>query len=431
MFSRKRVPDRDMGLLTHPHAHHPHRIGDSEDHRVDFSNAGLYLGGLQTVFTVCVCACVSVLSCWLVPTGGVSAVRTLALCCFFGAALMRKPLRIGRAHGVTVVFESLQVAVPLYLSTQVIEQLIHTCASSNDASAPSWRRVIFHLAQLVLMVSGFLRARRPMADTDLDFILTVTTLLVIAMLPPPSIAFVGPLCQSVGIWEAADRVIRAFVFATVYCVNVYSLTSSVGIYVSETWVVVTRSASASIWVLGSHVIWLPFAIAQCVIIIYARVHHNDRGEKGCLNSAVTPGDYSAIDTAASTDDENGELNMEAAQPPAPILDDPIEELNRMLAEPQLYSPIEEAAITGIPINTPLVAPVPVPMPAPASLNPPTRPHTPAEELQPRGPRSFQLVSGLPQTDAVPLSTTTITTTTTTTTDANFHDRAAEIAERIG
>lgn len=421
MFSRKRALDRYMGILTH--SHHPHHVGDSEDHRVDFSNAGLYLGGLQTVFTVCVCACVSVLSCWLVPTGGVSAVRTLALCSFFGAALMRKPLRIGRAHGVTVVFESLQIAVPLYLTTQVIEQLIHTCASSNDASAPSWRRVIFHVAQLVLMVSGFLRARRPMADTDVDFILTVTTLLVIAMLPPPSIAFVGPLCQSVGLWEAADRVIRAFVFATVYCVNVYSLTSSVGIYVSETWVVVTRSASASIWVLGSHVIWLPFSVAQCVIIIYARVHQNDRGEKGCLSSVVAPADYSVIDTAPSTDDENGEVNMEPAEPLAPVLNDPIEELNRMLAEPQLYSPIEEAATTAVPVNAPLVAPVPVPMTAPASLNPPTRPHTPAEELQPRGPMTFQLVSGLPQTDTVPLSSTT-------TTDANFHDRAAEIAERL-
>lgn len=413
MFSRKRVVDREMGLLTHPPYHH----SDSEDHRVDFSNAALYLGGLQTVFTVCVCAVVSVLSCWLVPTSGISAVRTLALCSFFGAALMRKPLRIGRAHGVTVVFESLQVAIPLYLSTQVIEQLIHTCASTNDSSAPSWRRVIFHVAQLVLMVSGFLRARRPMADTDLDFILTVTTLLVIAMLPPPAIAFVGPLCQSVGIWEAADRVVRAFVFAVVYCVNVYSLTSSNGIYISETQVVVTRSASASIWVLGSHVVWLPFAIAQCVIIIYARVHQNDRGEKGCLSSGAPPAEYAVIDHDASTDDENGEVNME---PPPPVLNDPVAELNRMLSEPQLYTPIEAAATT-VPVSTPLAVPEPMPMPAPASLSL-TRPETPAEELQPRGPRSFQLVSGLPQTDVVPLSSVT--------TEADFHDRAAELAERL-
>jgi hypothetical protein len=411
MFSRKRTLDREMGFVTNP----LYTRNDAEDHRVDFSNAALYLGGLQTVFTVCVCAVVSVLSCWLVPTSGVSAVRTLALCCFVGFALMRKPLRIGRAHGVTVVFESLQIAIPLYLSTQVIEQLIHTCASSNDSSAPSWRRVIFHVAQLVLMISGFLRARRPMADTDVDFILTVTTLLVIAMLPPPSIAFVGPLCQSVTLWEAADRVIRAFVFSIVYCVNVYSLTSSQGIYVSETQVVVTRSASASIWVLGSHVVWLPFSIAQCVIIIYARVHQNDASEKLCsISGAMTTEEYSAIDTAASTDDENGENAIEV---PTPMLDDPVDELNRMLSEPQLYTPIV-AATTTTTVPTSLAAPVAVSMAAPAS-----RPQTPAEECQPRGPRSFQLVSGSQIADVAPPPPTLMK-------DYDFHDRAAEIAERI-
>ena len=51
---------------------------------------------------------------WLVPEGGVSAVRTLALCAATGALLMRKPLRVGRAHGVAVVFSALQPALPLY-----------------------------------------------------------------------------------------------------------------------------------------------------------------------------------------------------------------------------------------------------------------------------------------------------------------------------
>lgn len=46
---------------------------------------------------------VSVLSCWLSFSGGVSAVRTLALCCATGSALMYRPLRFGRAHGVSVV----------------------------------------------------------------------------------------------------------------------------------------------------------------------------------------------------------------------------------------------------------------------------------------------------------------------------------------
>ena len=437
MFSRKRVADREMGILTHPSYHR----GDSEDNRVDFSNAALYLGGLQTVFTVCVCAIVSVLSCWLVPTGGVSAVRTLALCSFFGAALMHKPLRIGRAHGVTVVFESLQIGVPLYLSTQVIEQLIHTCAISSDASAPSWRRVIFHIAQLVLMASGFLRARRPMADTDLDFILTVVTLLVIALLPPPSIAFVGPLCQSVGIWEAADRVVRAFAFAVVYSVNVYSLTSSNGIYVSETQVVVTRSASASIWVLGSHVVWLPFAIAQCIVIIYARVHadQGDKDRNGCLSAARKPPEYMAVETAGSADeDEGGEINAALSKPPPPppppVLSDPVAEQTRMLAEPQLYTPVDADLLTGplvapVPVSAP-VPPPPVPPPPPPPAPPPpaavvaTRPQTPSEDTAPRGPRSFQLVSGPASADAAPLAAAIATS------EADWQDRAAEIAERM-
>jgi len=328
---------------------------------------------------------------------------------------------------VTVVFESLQIGVPLYLTTQVIEQLIHTCAINSDASAPSWRRVIFHIAQLVLMLSGFLRARRPMADTDLDFIITVVTLLVIALLPPPSIAFVGPLCQSVGLWEAADRLVRAFAFAVVYSVNVYSLTSSHGIYVSETQVVVTRSASASLWVLGSHVVWLPFAVAQCVVIIYARVHHGDRGEKGCLSGTRKPNEYAAVETASSADDdEGGEVNMEPAQPPPPLLSDPVAEQTRMLSEPQLYTPIDAELMTG-----PLVAPVPVPapVPPPPPPEPPvavasTRPQTPSEDVLPKGPKTFHVVSGPPQNDAAPLSAAAATT------EADWQDRAAEIAERM-
>ena len=91
---------------------------DAEDTMVDFSNVSLYLSGLQTVFAVVTVACVSVLSWWIVPEGGVSAVRTLALCSAAGAALMHQPLRFGRAHGVTVVFASLQLAVPLHLNLQ-------------------------------------------------------------------------------------------------------------------------------------------------------------------------------------------------------------------------------------------------------------------------------------------------------------------------
>ena len=420
---------------------------DAEDNRVDFSNANLYLAGIQTVFAICVCACVSVLSCWLVPAGSVSAVRTLALCTFFGIALIHKPLRIGRAHGVTIVFDSLQPAVPLYLTTQVIEQLIHTC-TNDDASAPSWRRVIFHTMQLSLVCSGFLRARRPMADTDLPFVLTVLTLLIIAMLPPPSIAFVGPLCQSVSLWEAAERLVRAFTFSVLYAVNVYSITSSNGIYVSETQVVVTRSAAASIWVLGCHFSWLPLAVAQCAISIHARIRY---AEDGGAARPGRPSEYATLENANSTDDET-EFDMEGGAAArmngggvVPILSDPVAEQRRLLAEPQLYSPVATApsgdavatddasavaavdgdgdaaadtnmALSSISLQS-ILASAPPPTNAPSGL----RPQTPSDEATPRfGPRSFQNVGEQPLVEVAPLSSS----------ESDWKDRAAEIAERL-
>tara|TARA_Y100000385_G_scaffold289389_2_gene358668 strand:- start:1223 stop:2485 length:1263 start_codon:yes stop_codon:yes gene_type:complete len=411
---------------------------DAEDNRVDFSNANLYLSGIQTVFAICVCACVSVLSCWLVPTGSVSAVRTLALCSFFGAVLIHKPLRIGRvgrAHGVTVVFDSLQPSVPLYLSTLVIEQLIHTC-TSDDVAAPSWRRVIFHTMQLVLVCAGFLRARRPMADTDLPFVLTVLTLLILAMLPPPAIAFVGPLCQSVGLWEAAERFVRAFTFAVLYAINVYSITSSNGIYISETQVVVTRSAAASLWVMGCHFYWLPLAIAQCTLAIYARVCHNESGGGDEASKSHTKcSEYATLDAANSTDDE-GELDMECGgSGMLHALSDPVAEQRRLLAEPQLYTPVaapigahdvegEEpidcascAALSSMSLQTMLAAVASPGIPSGV------RPQTPSDDVPRFGPRSFQNVNEQPP--VIPSEGATVASS-----ESNFRDRAAEIAQRI-
>lgn len=165
-----------------------------EDAMVDFSNASLYLSGLQTIFTICSVSVVSVLSCWLVPDGGVSAVRTLALCSATGVVFMRKPLRIGRAHGVQVIFSALQPSIAIYLLALVVEQLVHTC-TSETTHAPSWRRVVFHAMMLLMLVSAMMRARHPLQDTDMPFLITASAVLVIAVLPPPAVALVGPLCE--------------------------------------------------------------------------------------------------------------------------------------------------------------------------------------------------------------------------------------------
>ena len=294
---------------------------DAEDVMIDFSGAALYLSGIQTVFAVVAVACVSVFSCWAVPEGGVSAVRTLALCTATGAALMRTPLRIGRAHGVNLIFSSLQPAIPVYILSLTVEQLVHTCSVDTQHS-PSWRRIVFHGMILVMCGAGIMRAKSPMRDTDIPFLITAVALLTIAVLPPPSVALMGPLCQPVTAWAAAERCLRAFVFAVLYCVHVYSSISSNSPTRAESLVVITRSAAAAVWTMGAHVLWLPVAIIQCAVIIIARIRLGN--EVGYQAVDVTKRVHSAAsDDGSMKDDdlENGHM------------DDPVEHQRRLLADP--------------------------------------------------------------------------------------------------
>ena len=297
---------------------------DVEDTVVDFNDASLYLPLAQTVFSICVCASVSVLSCWLSPNGAVSAVRTLALCSAAGGMLMRRPVRIGKAHGITVVFSALQLSIPLYLGTLVVEQLVHTC-SIDSSHAPSWRHVIFHTAVFAMVCSGFMRARFPLQDTDRPFIITVLALMVIAITPPPAIALVGPLCQSASLWDASDRLVRAFCFGILYCVTVYTSTRTKCTNYSNTSIVFFRSASACLWVSGALVWWLPLAAAQCAIMMHARATYTTNPSK----------EYSKISSSVSTDDDDVEANIyKNLETP---LDDPVEEQARLFKNVPIYA----------------------------------------------------------------------------------------------
>ena len=295
MFRRRRMSTRVFhrnggAAPTSPDA------DDEEDTRVDFSNAALYLSALQTIVAVCSCATVSVLSNW-VNLGGASAVRTLALCSVTGVLLMRKPLRIGRAHGLGVVFSALQPSVALYVATLVVEQLVHTC-SVDVTYTPSWRRVVFHANMALLVVSAFLRARKPLDETDLPFLLTGAGLFIVAMLPPPSVALVGPLCQSVGLWEAAERLVRALTFSVLYSAHVYSSTSTTSFGVDETCVSVTRSASPRCGCSARTSRAALRSWSQLVVLVHARVHADDEP-----TPAAADPDYASIESACSTDDD--------------------------------------------------------------------------------------------------------------------------------
>ena len=307
-----------------------------------------------------------------------SAVRTLALCAATGALLMRKPLRVGRAHGVRIVFLSLQPAVPIYLGALVVEQLVHTCTSETTYSL-SWRRYLFHGMMSLVLVSGLMRARAPLRETDMPFLITAGALLVVAILPPPAVAFVGPLCQSVTVWEAADRLVRSLAFGSLYCAHVYASTSSSTLTTSETMIVVTRSASASLWTMGSHVSWLPVAALQCGVVAMARIHLEQ-------NSSGGTGSYRGLPTDTPTEDEDLER-----------VDEPSEEQG-LLNRATRYSPsLKERSIDVVALQRELLTqPTAVQMAYPA-LNGPLDAKLQGAEHEPDsscafGPMAFREVS---------------------------------------
>lgn len=242
-----------------------------EKDSVDFSAAGLYLVGIQAILTNVVCAVASILSCWLLPRAAVSAVRTLTICtivAFFG---MFKPLRVGNVRGVDMIFNALQPLVPLYILALVVEQLVHTCAPSPDEfeSGIGWRRALFQLLVLAMMISGFVRAAHPNSEIDFGFALTSGAMLAIAVLPPPALPLAGPLCEPSALFAAGERILRAVFFAMLYCIHVYTAPPNKH-NINELVLCILRSSAASIWVLGAHPLLLITAPAQAAVAIYKR-----------------------------------------------------------------------------------------------------------------------------------------------------------------
>jgi len=247
-------------------------LNDPEDEVIDFSNAVLYVGALQTIFATSAASMVSLLSCWLLPTEAISAVRTLLLSSMVAAWLVRKPFRLGRVRGLCLIFSALRPCVVIYLVSMVLEQLVHTC--TRDSASPSWRRIVFHCSILVAMISGFARAIKPLEQTDAPFLVTSAALFVIAMLPPPAVILSGPLCAEPTFNSSAERLARSLVFSLLYCTFVYASAPPVP-SPGEVLVCVMRASAASLWTLGCHVLFLPLATIQAMIVIYVRLYSSD------------------------------------------------------------------------------------------------------------------------------------------------------------
>lgn len=285
---------------------------DGDDSHVDFSAAGLYLVGLQTVLSTLLCASVSVACCWILPEAAISAVRTLVVTSSIGYASMRKPFRLGRVRGVVTMFNALRPCVVIYIVCLTLEQLVHTCVPTGEQVHAGWRRVVCHVMTSLMLLSGFVRAHSPQSETDLPFLLTALSLLVIAVLPPPAAALSGPLCEPIPIFAACERLLRAFLFSALYVVHVYSAAPNRNSW-NELSLVVVRCSAACVWVLGTHLIVLALAPVQAIVALWSRFGTGEPGGVGSGSSTT----YSALDTrsdaggstTAFDDPESGSVGL--------------------------------------------------------------------------------------------------------------------------
>lgn len=249
-------------------------IGDDEK-SIDFGAAGLYLPAAQTVFATTLSACVSVLACWLIPVGAISAVRTLALTLTAGFLVIRRPIKVGQTRGVNTIFAALRPCCFIYVGCLVLEQLTHTCISDESTYEHGfWRRIIYHANMTIMTLAAFMRSRNPRSETDLPFLFSVGALLCIAILPPPALALSGPLCSPPTLGCAGERILRAFLFSVVYVVLVYSA-APISNNLPDALVCIARSATASAWLLGAVNYSLPLALAQLCLIIHSSFTHTN------------------------------------------------------------------------------------------------------------------------------------------------------------
>ena len=306
---------------------HSDRHKRDDERHIDFTSVGLYLAGLQTcVVTVC-CAVTSILSCWMVSPNSTSAVRTLAISTVTGVVLMYKPLRVGRVRGVAMLFNALRPCVVIYVMALVVEQLIHACtiratavqkpimsaaeaahtlaippvaataavpeyehpygygvdkhiasppqatrpllwqSKIHDAASASTTEVVFYYGICLLLVSsGILRARAPRSEWDASFLITLCSLFALAMLPPTPSVLQGPLCESTSAFVAAQRILRATAFSSVYVALVYAAAPSQHAS-NELFICVARATAASLWIVIVPFWALLFAPIQFAIVM--------------------------------------------------------------------------------------------------------------------------------------------------------------------
>lgn len=242
----------------------------------DFTSVALYVPVIQIVVAT-VASCISALLLTWLPFGASNAVRTLAVASVVGLVPIVRPIRVAKTRGLDALFTMIRPVVLVYLLSMVVEQLGHSCEQWQSKSVGTWREVWYHVVVFAMMVAGFVRSYALRVDDDMPLIVTCGGLLLVALVPHSAHEYGGPLCASSSLFHATERVARAFLFATVYCVIAFTgeilMPRPNGLFVAS-----IRACGASVWILACSVWILPLAILQVVIVVWTRVRQTDEFE---------------------------------------------------------------------------------------------------------------------------------------------------------
>jgi len=260
----------------------------------DFTSVALYIPAIQIVFST-MASCLTALILTWIPIGASNAVRTLAVASVVGLLPVIRPLRVARTRGIDALFTMIRPVVVVYLISMVIEQLGHSCEQWQAKTVGSWRELWYHFMVFIIMGSGFWRSYAPRVDDDMPLIVAGIGLLLIALVPHSAHEYGGPLCASSTIFHAVERVVRAGLFATMYCVIACAgeilMPRPNGLFVAS-----IRACGASIWILACSVWMLPLSIVQIILVVWSRVHQKEAFEPLPLESVEGSDIESDIDS---------------------------------------------------------------------------------------------------------------------------------------
>ena len=238
---------------------------------VDHGNIALYVPAVQ-----CCCALlagqVSVLLNGLVMGSAGCAVRTIGLSVCVSCAAVYRRVRIGTARGTDALFDCLRPMIAVWTTALVSEQLLRSCGRGSVYSAA--RSALYHACTLLLLVSGFARARVPCSEHDWQFQLAAACLVGMLVLPPAyDEVDQGPLCARPDLFECIERIGRTIAFAVLY--TTMAVVEAPTKHTMQNVALTTcRATAASAWVLCVNRFVLPLTAAQMVVAIHMSVEHH-------------------------------------------------------------------------------------------------------------------------------------------------------------